>query len=67
MKIFKVQIETTSAAFYPDWETEVCRILRKLAAELEDGNFTSGPLLLFDTNGNKVGTVWYDSLIHREE
>lgn len=64
MTKFSVEISTENAAFFPNWEDEVIRILRRLADDLEKNAI---PDKLRDINGNTVGTVWYDTLIHRED
>jgi hypothetical protein len=54
-----IQLYTGSAAFADDLWTEAARILAKLAYDIEhDGE---APRFLFDSQGNRVGGVHYDS------
>jgi hypothetical protein len=67
MKRFKVEIDTVNAAFGEDLDDagrELARILRRLADEVEDGTAWDGPGTLRDVNGNSVGNIWYDTLLH---
>jgi len=50
---FKLEIETDNAAFEDGPESEVARILRALAARIENEFCMSQPV--FDINGNRVG------------
>lgn len=50
-----ITIKTGNAAFEPDPGTEVARILRDYADEVE-GGWPAGGVLL-DANGNVVGSV----------
>jgi len=52
--MFRLEIDTDNAAFYP-WTTEVARLLRVAAARIDRSGDTDGSLR--DTNGNTVG-VW---------
>lgn len=52
---FTVEIECDNAAFEDDSGAEVARILRNLAAELENNPGVLGRFPLRDTNGNRVG------------
>ena len=50
----KIRIETGNAAFEDSPTGEIARILRKLAADIEEmGDFGA----VIDYNGNKVGTA----------
>ena len=51
---FTLRIKSDNAAFEEEPITELARILRELADDLEGGNFPSS---VRDYNGNKVGTV----------
>lgn len=53
--MIKITISTENAAFDDDSSTEVARILRKLANELESHGAGLLPRSLFDYNGNRVG------------
>jgi len=54
MQKITITIETENAAFDPDPEVEVARILKDLATKLDRSEL---PDELRDYNGNKVGTV----------
>lgn len=57
MKI-RIEICTDNAAFgecIEDRDAEVGDILHKLAAGLRGGRYTTDPIPLYDTNGNRVG------------
>jgi hypothetical protein len=49
-----IEIECTNAAFFPDKELEIARILRVMADKLERGII---PAIPRDINGNKCGKV----------
>lgn len=49
-----ITLSTTNDAFQPSPNEETARILRTLAAHIEDG-YT--PNWLYDANGNNVGKV----------
>jgi hypothetical protein len=51
MSAFTVTFETDNAAF-EDYETEVARILRAVAKQVESGSFGG---VIHDVNGNRVG------------
>ena len=53
----KITIKTDNSAFGDCTATEIARILRALAHQIESNGVTS--LLLMDINGNKVGTYEY--------
>lgn len=58
-----IRIETGNDAFADGKdEYEIARILHKLAAKIDDG---ARPDSLFDTNGNKCGSVDYGDLDER--
>ncbi len=48
-----IEIETENAAFLPDWEPEVSRILHDISARLEHYGVGKHPLR--DFNGNVSG------------
>ncbi len=53
-----IKIEMDNAAFEEENGREIARILRKLAARVENQNVMDGyQFPLIDVNGNKVGTV----------
>ena len=59
-RILKIEITTGNAAFDgDDYPRECARILRRMAARMEDGNFPGtlkdSPWGLFDINGNRAG------------
>lgn len=49
---FKINIETDNAALADDGESEIVRILRKIANRIEEGERDG---LVHDINGNRVG------------
>lgn len=51
--MLKIHIETGNAAFADEPATEMARILRDLADQIED--FPAPYTVLFDVNGNAVG------------
>lgn len=51
--MFKLSIETANAAFEPDKQTEIARILRDIADRLEGDGHLHGSC--YDYNGNVVG------------
>lgn len=53
----KIEITMDNAAFEPDNGTEAARILRKLADEIDGGNYPVSGIVkpLFDVNGNECG------------
>lgn len=53
----KISITMDNAAFDPDNGTEAARILRRLADEIDGGNYPARSLVkpLLDINGNQVG------------
>lgn len=52
----RITLATDNAAFEADQRGEIARILRGLAARIENGQ---DPSRLLDYNGNAVGTVTY--------
>ena len=59
---FRLAIETGNAAFEGNAAGEVARILRKLAARIEESGlhfYTSPPAPIFDNNGNRVGLALF--------
>lgn len=48
-----ITIDTVNSAFDTDPATEVARILRDIAKDMEGGYVPT----VFDTNGNRVGSV----------
>jgi hypothetical protein len=54
MEKIVITIKTTNAAFEGNEEAEVAKMLRELADKLENGQ---RPEVLFDLNGNRVGSV----------
>jgi len=54
---FEAHIDCDNAAFVPDAEYEVSRILDRLAMKLREGPSIAEPRTwsLFDVNGNRVG------------
>jgi hypothetical protein len=60
---YVVIFDVENAAFEPDPEPEIVRILLKLAGDTEQG--TSAQRTLFDVNGNKVGQAGFadDALV----
>ena len=57
-KKFIVEIELGNAAFDPDPQFEVARILNTVARKLDEHDFNpqyAHGFFLFDSNGNKVG------------
>ena len=52
----RISIKTDNAAFEDNWREETARLLRGLAARIENGQ---DPSRLLDYNGNAVGTVTY--------
>jgi len=55
MKSITIKIKMTNAAFEGvNYQHEAARILKELANKIDDGRI---PLVLFDVNGNSVGTV----------
>ena len=50
---FKLELEIDNAAFGDKPQTEVARLLVRLAEMLETSDFMAHPI--FDTNGNRVG------------
>jgi len=58
--IFRVEINTENAAFQDEGPVmEVCRILQKVAADLELGRSFDPSRTLRDINGNAVGYASY--------
>ncbi len=58
---FTLTINTDNAAFEGDnAATEIARVLNYLANQLEIGRGIISPMPLFDTNGNRVGQVFWD-------
>jgi hypothetical protein len=56
---FELKIDCENAAFEETGSMETARILKVLAAALEEDG--TGPWPLFDENGNRVGTAdWCD-------
>ncbi len=55
--MFTLTIETRNQAFDPDPFPEVARILRVLADDFDAG---LEPALLYDINGNSVGSCEYE-------
>ena len=53
--MFKVQIDTSNAAFDDSWPDELVRILRKIATEIENDQDTPRNAYVFDAGGNHVG------------
>ena len=53
----QINIEMEGAAFVPDPNPETARILRQLAKGIESYVRTYHEWLLYDINGNKVGTA----------
>ena len=51
----KIEIDMDNAAFDGDWPEETGRILKKLAADLEEYGDSEGDLR--DINGNVCGTA----------
>lgn len=51
--MLKLKIATDNAAFEDDPGDECAKILRAVASKLEDGHRGG---VIFDTNGNRVGT-----------
>ena len=49
---FKLEVKMDNAAFHPEYEHELCRILELVADRFEKGETK---LLVRDTNGNTVG------------
>lgn len=58
MKVL-IEIDCDNAAFEPDWQDEVSRILKELAYKLRRVGLPEG-LNLHDINGNKVGQMRVD-------
>ena len=56
-EMFRIEIQTDNAAFDPDPGPELARILRELAARLDDGVDLAEPIRLRDINGNTVGSA----------
>jgi hypothetical protein len=52
--MISIEIENSGSAFDDSPESELARILRKLADQIENG---TAPEVLHDLNGNKCGTV----------
>lgn len=52
-------IETSNAAFDDAPASEIARILREMAARIEDAGILPVPR---DSNGNKCGSVSFESL-----
>jgi hypothetical protein len=52
---YKLEINLGNAAFHPDPEPELQRILRKIAEQLGDRSLEDR--FIYDVNGNKVGEV----------
>lgn len=56
--MLKLTIETTNAAFDDEPATEIARILRNTAEQIEEGNILlAASFRLYDLNGNIVGRV----------
>ena len=60
-KSLTVEFVCENAAFgeEEEWRLEAARILRELAEKIEGGR---SPRVLSDTNGNRVGSVFYEDL-----
>lgn len=52
---FRLFIRTNNEAFEPFPEIELARLLRKIAAYIEEGGVPSHYQTIFDVNGNDVG------------
>jgi hypothetical protein len=52
--MISIEIENSGSAFDDSPESELARILRKLADQIENG---TAPEVLHDLNGNKCGNV----------
>ena len=52
--MISIEIENSGSAFDDSPDSELGRILRKLADQIENG---TAPEVLHDLNGNKCGTV----------
>lgn len=61
--MFRLEIDTENDAFYP-WTTEVARLLRLAAEDIENNGSTDGSFR--DVNGNAVG-VWSIDPIDAED
>ena len=59
MGTIHIEINTDNVAF-DDPASEVARILRALASDVDRGSFDHGfgPSALLDINGNRVGTIY---------
>ncbi len=55
MKTFTVAFDADNAAFEPEPEHEIARILRVIAERVENGEDISHFKTIFDINGNDVG------------
>jgi hypothetical protein len=59
--MFKLQIETSNAAFVDDTGAEIARILRRVAQSAENiGQLINCEIYIRDANGNKVGSWSYE-------
>lgn len=57
MTRFTVEIELENAAFHPNPEPEVSRLLRIVAERLRRGEDVGDGYPIHDINGNRVGTA----------
>jgi hypothetical protein len=55
--MFKIQFHTSNAAFEDGAASESARILRHVAAEIEDGHLEG---VVIDSNGNLIGAFKLD-------
>ena len=62
--MFRLEIDTDNDAFYP-WTTEVARLLRKAAADIDANGTTEG--YFRDTNGNTCGCWSIDPIEPEDE
>lgn len=53
--VIQINIATDNAAFEPDWQHEVSRILKRLAEKLDNG--LDEDTILRDINGNRAGEL----------
>ena len=61
MTTFTVTIRMDNAAFDESPMTELGRIMRRLANDINRGDFATDDVTLFDVNGNPVGFARYNT------
>jgi hypothetical protein len=53
--MFRLDIKTENAAFYPNVRMELCAILRSVIKQLDEGTANVDHEFVRDENGNRVG------------